>query len=83
MYLWCYIGDLLIEKSTSIGVSCCMIDWYRLPTKTTQGLVLIIAMSNTPMKISAGKIIYISLSTFGNVLKSSFAYFNFVRNTLM
>ncbi|XP_043517097.1 uncharacterized protein LOC122532410 isoform X3 [Frieseomelitta varia] len=83
MYLWCYIGDLLIEKSTSIGVSCCMIDWYRLPTKTTQGLVLIIAMSNTPMKISAGRIVYISLSTFGNVLKSSFAYFSFVRNTLM
>ena len=44
-----------------------MIDWYRLPSKTTQGVILIIAMSNSPMKLTAGRIVYISLATFGNV----------------
>ena len=44
-----------------------MIDWYRLPNKTVQDLILVMAMSNSPMKISAGRIIYLSLATFGNV----------------
>lgn len=44
-----------------------MIDWYRLPDKTVQDLILVMAMSNNPMKISAGRIIYLSLATFGNV----------------
>ncbi|XP_033191861.1 odorant receptor 10-like [Bombus vancouverensis nearcticus] len=83
MFLLCYIGNLLLEKSSDIGISCYMIDWYRLPPKTVQDLMLIIAMSNTPVKISAGRIFLLSLPTFGNILKTSFAYLNFVRNATM
>ena len=61
----CYI--LFTPQSTNVGISCCMIDWYRLPAKTVQDLILIIAMSNTPAKISAGRIVDLSLLTFGNV----------------
>ncbi|XP_076475265.1 uncharacterized protein LOC117157721 [Bombus vancouverensis nearcticus] len=67
MFLLCYIGNLLIDKSTSVGISCYMIDWYRLPIKTVQDLILIIAMSNSPAKISAARIFILSLPTFGNV----------------
>ncbi|XP_050480537.1 uncharacterized protein LOC126868770 isoform X6 [Bombus huntii] len=83
MFLLCYIGNLLIDKSTSVGISCYMIDWYRLPVKTVQDLILIIAMSNSPAKISAARIFILSLPTFGNVLKTSFAYLNFIRNTII
>ncbi|XP_026669564.1 odorant receptor 4-like isoform X2 [Ceratina calcarata] len=78
----CYIGDLLIEKTSSVGQSCFMIDWYNLPSKTIQGLVLIIAMSGSPVKISAGSIVDLSLSTFANILKTSVAYLNFLRTTV-
>ena len=44
-----------------------MIDWYRLPIKTVQDLILIITMSNSPAKISAARIFILSLPTFGNV----------------
>ncbi|XP_033302284.1 odorant receptor 22c-like isoform X1 [Bombus bifarius] len=67
MFLLCYIGNLLLEKSTNIGISCYMIDWYRLPVKTVQDLMLIIAMSSSPVKISAGRMFLLSLPTFGNV----------------
>ncbi|XP_050583675.1 odorant receptor Or2-like isoform X1 [Bombus affinis] len=83
MFLLCYIGNLLIDKSTSVGISCYMIDWYRLPIKTIQDLILIITMSNSPAKISAARIFILSLPTFGNVLKTSFAYLNFIRNTII
>ncbi|PBC28063.1 Putative odorant receptor 67a [Apis cerana cerana] len=67
MFLLCYIGDLLIQKSGNIGVAVFMIDWYHLPTKTIQNLILIMAMSNSPAKLSVGRIVDLSLSTFGNV----------------
>ncbi|XP_016910431.2 odorant receptor 4-like isoform X5 [Apis cerana] len=83
IFILCYIGELLMEKSSSIGLSCFMIDWYYLPSKTIRGLILMIAISSNPTKISAGGIVDLSLSTFGNVLKTSFAYLNFIRTTIM
>ncbi|XP_016910417.1 odorant receptor 4-like isoform X1 [Apis cerana] len=83
MFLLCYIGDLLIEKSGNVGVAVFMIDWYHLPTKTIQNLILIMAMSNTPAKLSVGRILDLSLSTFGNVLKTTFVYLNFLQTAVM
>ncbi|KAK1131492.1 hypothetical protein K0M31_017776 [Melipona bicolor] len=56
-----------MEKSSSVGSSCFMTDWFHLPTKMIHGLILIIAVSNNPAKISAGRIVDLSLSTFGGV----------------
>ncbi|XP_026669566.1 odorant receptor 13a-like isoform X2 [Ceratina calcarata] len=82
IFILCYIGDLLMEKTSSVGQSCFMIEWYNLPRKTIQGLVLVIAMSDSPATISAGSIVDLSLSTFLNVLKTSVAYLNFLRATV-
>ncbi|CAL1689222.1 unnamed protein product [Lasius platythorax] len=83
MYILCYIGELLMAKSTQIGSTCFMIDWYQLPAKPVRDLVLVIAMSNHPIKISAGRMIDLSLATFGNVLKTSLAYLSFLRTLVM
>ena len=56
-----------ILQTTAVGLSCFTIDWYHLPTKTIQGLILVIGVSNNPCKISAGGIVDLNLSTFGNV----------------
>ncbi|XP_020295557.1 odorant receptor 4-like [Pseudomyrmex gracilis] len=83
MYILCYIGELLMEKSSYIGSICFMIDWYQLPAKTVRSLVLVIAMSSHPIKISVGRMINLSLATFGSVLKTSFAYLSFLRTLVM
>ncbi|XP_072747235.1 uncharacterized protein [Anoplolepis gracilipes] len=83
MYILCYIGELLMAKSSQIGSTCFMIDWYQLPTETVRSLVLIIAISSHPIKISAGRMIDLSLATFGNVLKTSLAYLSFLRTLVM
>lgn len=44
-----------------------MIDWYRLPNKTARGLVLIISRSSAVIKITAGKLIQLSIVTFSDV----------------
>lgn len=42
-------------------------NWHRFPHKRARTLILIMAVSNTPTKISAGKMIEMSLPTFSNV----------------
>lgn len=44
-----------------------MIDWYQLPAKAVRSLVMVIAMSSHPIKISVGSMIDLSLATFGSV----------------
>lgn len=44
-----------------------MIDWYRLPEKKALALVLMIAMSNSSVKFTAGNLFELSLTTFGDV----------------
>ncbi|XP_015431184.1 PREDICTED: odorant receptor 4-like [Dufourea novaeangliae] len=83
IYLLCYIGELLVEKTSNVGLFCFTIDWYCLPTETVRGLVLIIAMSRNPAKITAGRVADLNLYTFVTVLKTSLAYLSFLRTTVM
>lgn len=44
-----------------------MTDWYRLHHKIALDLILIISRSNAVIKITAGKMIQLSIATFGDV----------------
>jgi len=44
-----------------------MIDWCRLPGKKGLALVLMIAMFNSSIKLTAANLFNLSLSTFGDV----------------
>ncbi|XP_011257852.2 odorant receptor 4-like [Camponotus floridanus] len=83
LYILCYIGELLMEKSSHIGYICYMINWYQLSPKSTRSLILIIAIGSHPIKISAGGMVDLSLLTFGSVLKTSMAYLSFLRTLVM
>ncbi|XP_067214064.1 odorant receptor 10-like isoform X2 [Linepithema humile] len=76
--LLCLTGYYVI-MSIKVGLMTSMTDWHRLPHKRARTLILIIAISNIPAKISAGKMIEMSLPTFGNIIKTSMAYFNLLR----
>ncbi|XP_011880384.1 PREDICTED: uncharacterized protein LOC105568918 [Vollenhovia emeryi] len=83
IYILCYIGELLMEKSSEIGSMCYMINWYQLSPRSVRSLILIIAMSSHPIKLSAGRMADLSLTTFGNVLKTSVAYLSFLRTVIL
>ncbi|XP_076376061.1 odorant receptor 10-like isoform X1 [Megalopta genalis] len=82
MFILCYIGELLVEKTGNVGLLCFTIDWYHLPVDTMRGLILIIGVSRFPSKISAGQIADLNLSTFGSVMKTSLAYLSVLRTTI-
>nr|UEN71191.1 olfactory receptor 8 [Gregopimpla kuwanae] len=79
IFIFCYIGELLKEQCNQVGTSTYLIDWYRLPGKTGLAIVMIIAMSNYPRKITAGRMMDLSITSFGMIMKTSAAYLNMIR----
>ncbi|KAK2583195.1 hypothetical protein KPH14_009215 [Odynerus spinipes] len=79
IFILCYIGELLVEQCKNVGITSYMIDWYRLPRKKALGLILIIASSNSPIKLTAGKLFELSLASFCSVVKSAVGYLSLLR----
>ncbi|KYN06880.1 Putative odorant receptor 13a [Cyphomyrmex costatus] len=73
IFIFCYIGEILSEQCGQVGETAYMTNWYLLPGNTALDLVLIILRSSIVVKITAGKMIELSLSTFGNVSRDSFS----------
>ncbi|CAL7936660.1 unnamed protein product [Xylocopa violacea] len=79
IFIFCYIGEIITEQCKKVGEKVYMTEWYQLNHKTAIGLVMIILRSSTVIKITAGKLVHLSIATFGDVFKTSFAYFNMLR----
>ncbi|XP_076675878.1 odorant receptor 4-like [Andrena cerasifolii] len=81
IFIVCYIGEVLTEQCHKIGEVVYMTDWYQLPYKNARDLIMVIARSSVVTKITAGKMIHMSVYTFGSVIKTAFAYLNLLRET--
>ncbi|XP_018406396.1 PREDICTED: odorant receptor 4-like [Cyphomyrmex costatus] len=83
IFIFCYIGEIITEQCKLVGEMAYMTDWYNLHHKTARGLILIIARSNDVIKFTAGKLFHLSITTFGDVIKTSMVYLNFLRTMTM
>ncbi|XP_014484222.1 PREDICTED: odorant receptor 4-like [Dinoponera quadriceps] len=81
IFILCFIGELLTNQSTKMYVTSCTLNWYRIPHKTARSLVLVIAVSSVPVKITAGKFLDLSFNSFGAIVRTSVAYLNILRTT--
>ncbi|KAM0725270.1 Odorant receptor 2a [Formica fusca] len=79
IFILCYIGEILSSQGSKVYITCCTIDWYWLPSKQARYLILVIAMANYPTKLTAGKVIDLSFSSFGAVVRTAMAYLNLLR----
>ncbi|KAK2583194.1 hypothetical protein KPH14_009214 [Odynerus spinipes] len=79
IFILCYFGELLTEECKNIGITSYMVDWYRLPRRKALGLTLVIAISNSPIKLTAGKLLELSLANFCTVIKSAVGYLSLLR----
>nr|XP_012230125.1 PREDICTED: uncharacterized protein LOC105676654 [Linepithema humile] len=76
IFLLCYIGEHITATTDQVAWTINTLEWYRLPTKMTRDIVLMVFISHIPLKITAGKFITLSFKTFGDVMKSVVVYFN-------
>ncbi|CAK9804320.1 Odorant receptor 13a [Anthophora quadrimaculata] len=82
IFVACYIGEILTQQCRKVGEVVYMTNWYYLRSKDIQDLILIISRSSVVFKLTAGKIIHMSMYTFGDVMKTAFAYLNILRQTM-
>ncbi|XP_076640736.1 odorant receptor 43a-like isoform X2 [Halictus rubicundus] len=79
IFIFCYIGELLSEQCSKMGPAAYEIRWYNLSSKNSYDLIMLCAVALYPPKLSAGKIIDLSINTFGTVVKTSVLYLNLLR----
>ncbi|XP_076224774.1 odorant receptor 13a-like isoform X2 [Nomia melanderi] len=77
--IYCYVGELLSEQFSQIGRVSYNIHWYNLSAREAYNFVLLEAISLYPPKLTAGKMIELSINTFGIVVKTSVVYLNLLR----
>ncbi|XP_017878891.1 odorant receptor 22c-like isoform X1 [Ceratina calcarata] len=82
IFILCYVGQLLLNESQIVSRTSCTLDWYRLSVKHARSLILVIVMSNYPMRLTAGKMTEMSLATFTDICKLSMGYLNVLRETI-
>ncbi|PBC34552.1 Odorant receptor 33a [Apis cerana cerana] len=75
----CYVGQLLLDESENIRQAYNTLNWYRLPVNKARSLILLILMSHYPIKVTAGRIMDLSLVTFTSIIKSAVGYMNMLR----
>ena len=54
-------------QTVKVGEISYMIDWHRMPGKKSLAIPLMMSMSNSTTKITAGNLIELSISSFGDV----------------
>ena len=57
----------ILYQTVKVGEKSYMIDWHRMPWKKSLAIPLMISMSHSTTKITAGNIIELSISSFGDV----------------
>ncbi|XP_032689594.1 odorant receptor 82a-like [Odontomachus brunneus] len=82
IFVYCFIGEQLSEKEEQVALTACTLDWHLLPNANARALILIMLISNKPMKLKAGNFVELSFRTFGSVVKTALGYLNLLRSVV-
>ncbi|RZC41685.1 7tm 6 domain containing protein, partial [Asbolus verrucosus] len=66
--------------SNTLTTSIYMGNWYEYDTKSKKVLLILMERSKVPMKVTAGKLLDLSLETFTTVLKRSYSLLAVLKN---
>ncbi|CAL1687678.1 unnamed protein product [Lasius platythorax] len=77
-FLYCGAGEIIAEQCEAIYRALCDLDWYKLESREARSLTLLIIRASEPFRITAGKIIPLTMTTFCSLLKTSAGYISFL-----
>ncbi|GLV41239.1 Odorant receptor 46a [Carabus blaptoides fortunei] len=75
LLLYCWHGNEMILKSTALSDAIYYSEWYEFSPKFSRGIILLMARSSKPIRVTSGKFFLLSLSTFTAILRCSWSYF--------
>ncbi|XP_068915595.1 odorant receptor 46a-like isoform X1 [Tenebrio molitor] len=79
IFLYCWFGNLVEDRSSQIPYSAFESDWTGIPIEAKKNLLIFIMRSQKPIKMSAINLFSLSLSTFTTILRTSWSYFAVLR----
>ncbi|XP_025073486.1 LOW QUALITY PROTEIN: odorant receptor Or2-like [Pogonomyrmex barbatus] len=79
IYVYCWSGNEVILKSTSIGDAIFRMDWPLLSINEKKKLLMIMIRSTIPIKFTSSFLITLSLQSYSNILKTSYSAFNLLQ----
>ncbi|XP_011067876.1 PREDICTED: odorant receptor Or2-like [Acromyrmex echinatior] len=76
IYFYCWSGNEVIFKSTSIANAIYNMNWPLLSINEKRGLLMIMIRSTIPVKFTSSFLITLSLQSYSNILKMSYSAFS-------
>ncbi|XP_020285593.1 uncharacterized protein LOC109855577 [Pseudomyrmex gracilis] len=80
LFLHFWQAQFLLDYSTVPYESICRANWYHTSSRCRKLLLLIMSRTASPCRITAGKVMTLSIESFGVVLKTSMSYFTMLRS---
>ncbi|XP_011261139.3 odorant receptor 13a-like isoform X1 [Camponotus floridanus] len=80
LFLQFWQGQFLLNSNDVPYESICRARWYCTSRKCKKILILIMSRTMLPCKITAGKVVTLSIESFGAVLKTSMSYLMVLRS---
>ncbi|KAL6442489.1 hypothetical protein ACFW04_002597 [Cataglyphis niger] len=77
-FLYCGAGELITQQCNAVYRAICDLEWYNLESKKARNLIILMIRINEPFRITAGKIVPLTMTTFCSLLKTSAGYISFL-----
>nr|WCC57375.1 odorant receptor 39.2 [Papilio dardanus] len=81
LFLFCFYGTRLTDASEKLIDSAYFMDWVEVPLKHRRNLLLFMGLIKNPILPTAGSIAPLANTTFVAIVKSSYSFYAFLKNT--
>ncbi|XP_033220927.1 putative odorant receptor 92a [Belonocnema kinseyi] len=81
IFLYCFYGDKITEKSMAIAGEVYQIDWIETTLKTKKNLTSIMVRAGKPIKLTGLSIIIMTIGTFFKIIKTAYSAYNVLKRT--
>ncbi|KAF3054314.1 Odorant receptor 279 [Nylanderia fulva] len=78
MLFYCYVGELLTEQCETIYRTVYDLEWYKWDSRQARNLIILLVRIQEPFRITAGKIVPLTMTTFCSLVKTSAGYISFL-----
>ncbi|XP_025264863.1 odorant receptor 13a-like [Camponotus floridanus] len=78
MFFYCYAGEIMIEQCEAVYHAVYDIEWYNWESKQARNLILLMIRVQQSFRITAGKMVPLTMTTFCSLLKTSASYISFL-----
>ncbi|KAI4482210.1 hypothetical protein M0804_008761 [Polistes exclamans] len=82
LFVYCYIGECIIQESTNFAVAFYDYEWYNISPIDLKMVLICMIRANKPLQLTSGKFFVLSLCTFTDILKTSLGYLSVLRTLL-